>query len=116
MWRKYNDSYVTQVHDESEIFEQEARVPATPYYLVYVKDELKESIIEPVHRVVKEPEVEYDAGGNDVEMQQQEWPPNEENWGGWHTGDGAGGVSGPIEPAASGNQPRSVPGPDENFW
>ena len=59
MWRKYNDGYVTEVTDTSEIFVQEpGDRPATPYFLVYVKDELKEVLVDAVCREPVEPEPE----------------------------------------------------------
>ena len=99
IWRKYNDGYVTEVQDLSEVFgppgtpgygdaqssyyhhdqqPQQPRqqhgysyhysYPPTPYYLVYVKEEIKDSLIDPVCRDV-EVEVELDdsqARGTDV--------------------------------------------------
>ena len=56
LWRKYNDGYVTEIKDTKEIFEQEpGDRPATPYFLVYVKDESKEELVDSVCRVVVEP-------------------------------------------------------------
>jgi len=54
IWRKYNDGYVTEVKNREEIFEQEAYNPATPYFLVYVKDEAKDELVEPVCRQLSE--------------------------------------------------------------
>lgn len=54
IWRKYNDGYVTEVKSREEIFEQEAYNPATPYFLVYVKDEVKDELVEPVCRQLAE--------------------------------------------------------------
>ena len=86
IWRKYNDGYVTEVQDLSEVFgpqgasgygdaqssyyhhdQQQPQqgysyhhsYPPTPYYLVYVKDEIKHSLIDPVCRDV-EVEIELD--------------------------------------------------------
>ena len=51
MWRKYNDGYVTEIADTSEIFVQEpGDRPATPYFLVYIKDEEKEALVDAVCR------------------------------------------------------------------
>ena len=51
MWRKYNDGYVTEITDTGEIFIQEpGDRPATPYFLVYVKDEEKETLVDAVCR------------------------------------------------------------------
>jgi len=56
MWRKYNDGYVTEVKDMTEIFGQEpGDRPATPYFVVYVKDEAKETLVESVCRDPVEP-------------------------------------------------------------
>ena len=56
LWRKYNDGYVTEIKDIKEIFEQEpGDRPATPYFLVYVKDESKEDLVDSVCRSVVEP-------------------------------------------------------------
>lgn len=103
IWRKYNDGYVTEVKDEREIYEQEPRYPATPYYLVYVKDELKDRVVEPVYRAVQpQPQPQPQPSSSprpiamkendadvDVEMEQREWPaPDEEGtWGAWQSGD-----------------------------
>lgn len=55
MWRKYNDESVSAVTDISQIFEQEpGDRPATPYFLVYVRDELKDELVDPVCRDIKE--------------------------------------------------------------
>ena len=52
-WRNYNDEHVTQVGDVSEIFDAPTgQRPPTPYFLVYVKDQLKEELIDPVCRDV----------------------------------------------------------------
>ncbi len=79
IWRKYNDGYVTEVYDTAEIFgggpsegggrgvsnqqqpqpqnhQQQQQQPyqpqylPTPYYLVYVKDDIKDELIDPVCR------------------------------------------------------------------
>ena len=56
LWRKYNDGYVTEIKDTKEIFEQEpGDRPATPYFLVYVKDESKEDLVDSVCRDIVEP-------------------------------------------------------------
>ena len=69
MWRKYNDGYVSAVTDISEIFDRDSGDrPATPYFLVYVKDELKEQLVNPVCRNVREKSQEpSDVVMNDVE-------------------------------------------------
>lgn len=56
LWRKYNDGYVTEVKDTNVIFQQEpGDRPATPYFLVYVRDESKEDLVDSVCRDVVEP-------------------------------------------------------------
>ncbi|MCJ1378028.1 ubiquitin-specific protease ubp2 [Xylographa soralifera] len=55
MWRKYNDGYVTEVTEPKIIFEAEQSTrPATPYFLVYVRDDLKSDLVESVCRDVAE--------------------------------------------------------------
>lgn len=52
-WRKYNDEYVTEVQDVSEIFQESTDSnPPTPYFLVYINDALKERLVDPVCRDV----------------------------------------------------------------
>lgn len=56
VWRKYNDTYVTEVQNLDEIFKnQEEQNPPTPYFLVYVNDAMKDRLVSPVHRdIVKD--------------------------------------------------------------
>ena len=64
LWRKYNDGYVTEVKAE-EVFEAQAQTnPANPYFLVYVKDESKNTLVSAVCRDVQEPQTEM----RDIEM------------------------------------------------
>ena len=54
LWRKYNDGYVTEVDDTKEIFERDPEGrPATPYYLVYVKADSTELLVDSVCREVQ---------------------------------------------------------------
>lgn len=62
-WRKYNDGYVSEVTDINEIFacppEAEPTYkgtgnPANPYFLVYVRDDKKDDLVEAVHRNIVE--------------------------------------------------------------
>ena len=55
VWRKYNDETVSTIDSVSEIFDQHSNDrPATPYFLVYVKDEVKDEFVEPLCRHIKE--------------------------------------------------------------
>lgn len=56
IWRKYNDNYVTEVHNTAEIFggQQDQRNPPTPYFVVYVHDRMRERVAQPVCRTVAE--------------------------------------------------------------
>ena len=67
LWRKYNDGYVTELSDTSEIFEQEpGERPATPYFLVYVQEEHKDDL---VNSVCREPMETIQANQEDVVME-----------------------------------------------
>lgn len=51
IWRKYNDEHVDRVDDLKQVFGQEGSNPATPYFLVFVKNEETNSgIVESVER------------------------------------------------------------------
>ncbi|KAA8649813.1 ubiquitin-specific protease UBP2 [Aspergillus tanneri] len=53
IWRKYNDSYVTEVHDLDEIFSNPGgKDPPTPYFVVYVNDDKKDRLVNPLRRQV----------------------------------------------------------------
>ncbi|KAL4930727.1 ubiquitin-specific protease UBP2 [Aspergillus undulatus] len=55
VWRKYNDTYVTEVRDLDEIFKSTDRHnPPTPYFLVYVNDRIKDRLVSPVSREIVE--------------------------------------------------------------
>ena len=59
IWRKYNDERVTPVNDVKEIFEEPTGPrPPTPYFLVYVKDEIRAELVDPVCRHVVDVPVE----------------------------------------------------------
>lgn len=51
VYRKYNDDSVTEV-PASEVFDFTENNTATPYFMVYVKDELKDSHVEPLKRIL----------------------------------------------------------------
>ncbi|KAK2865220.1 hypothetical protein FQN49_003796 [Arthroderma sp. PD_2] len=56
IWRKYNDTEVTEVHSTAEIFsDRNMQNPPTPYFLVYLNDRLKDRLAKPVCRHVEEP-------------------------------------------------------------
>jgi ubiquitin carboxyl-terminal hydrolase 25 len=62
MWLKYNDTRVEEVKDTNEIFRRPSEAefgqwngPSNPYYLVYVRDEDKDKLVESVCRDVQEP-------------------------------------------------------------
>lgn len=51
VFRKYNDELVTEVPD-SEVFNFLKENTATPYYIVYVKNDLEKDYINPLNRVI----------------------------------------------------------------
>lgn len=55
LWRKYNDERVSQVVDHAEIYaaSKDPR-PPTPYFLVYVRDNIFGDLIDPMCRDVAE--------------------------------------------------------------
>ncbi|KAL8928474.1 MAG: hypothetical protein Q9208_001708 [Pyrenodesmia sp. 3 TL-2023] len=107
MWRKYNDESVTAVRDLSQIFDQEpGERPPTPYFLVYVQDNVKDQLVHPVCRDVPE-QSPYDssqpqeADGTDTLMndamvdyaeppssQQEDYQGTKAAIGEWYTADG----------------------------
>ena len=85
IWRKYNDGYVTEVQDTSEIFRAPTAAelhtwsgPPNPYFLVYVRDDVKEGLVESVCRDIvplpepPAPKSQFDAmnpnGAEDIQM------------------------------------------------
>lgn len=52
VWREYNDERVSIVEDRKRVFEQTG--DATPYYLAYVREEDKESLVDAVVREISE--------------------------------------------------------------
>lgn len=83
IWRKYNDGYVTTVQNRNEIFAQptEAEMhtwsgPANPYFLVYVKDEQIDRLVQSVHRNIVYPSTDYaPPQGRPPRSQMTELPP-----------------------------------------
>ena len=59
IWRKYNDEYVIAVTDPKEVFEHlDSNNPATPYFLVFVKEQEAEGgMVEAVQRRIEEVEI-----------------------------------------------------------
>lgn len=76
VWRKYNDTEVTEVQDPSEIFQdQQDPNPPTPYFLVYVNDTMKDRLVNPVCRGIFDPaslsnDQAYPAADQDTAMQE----------------------------------------------
>lgn len=57
-WRKYNDGYVTEVLDpKEEVYAKDSLEtrPATPYFLVYIKNELEEQLADAICRDPEDP-------------------------------------------------------------
>lgn len=54
IWREYNDERVSIVEDRTRIFGQATSGGATPYYLVYVRDEDKDDIVDAVCREIRD--------------------------------------------------------------
>lgn len=55
VWRKYNDEYVTEVQNLDEIFkENQPSNPPTPYFLVYINDQKKDILVDPVCRDIEQ--------------------------------------------------------------
>jgi ubiquitin carboxyl-terminal hydrolase 25 len=62
MWLKYNDTRVEEVSDTNEIFRRPSEAefgqwngPSNPYYLVYVRDEDKDKLVQSVCRDMQLP-------------------------------------------------------------
>jgi ubiquitin carboxyl-terminal hydrolase 25/28 len=62
IWRKYNDGYVSEVKDTNEIFRIPADAdkntysgPPNPYVLIYVRSDIKDQLVESVHREIVHP-------------------------------------------------------------
>ena len=74
IWLKYNDTRVEEVNDTNEIFRRPSEAefrqwngPPNPYYLVYVRDEDKEKLVDSVCRDIQLPaDVEKDIEMRDV--------------------------------------------------
>jgi ubiquitin carboxyl-terminal hydrolase 25/28 len=79
IWRKYNDGYVTEVKDTNEIFraptEAEQKTysgPPNPYVLIYVRSDIKDQLVESVHREIvhlpPQPTQPMEPAGGDIHM------------------------------------------------
>jgi ubiquitin carboxyl-terminal hydrolase 25 len=83
IWRRYNDGYVTEVKDINEIFRAHSEAdknsysgPPNPYVLIYVRSDIKDKLVESVHREIvfppqqPTPPMKYQMGtaGGDVRM------------------------------------------------
>ncbi|KAJ5086845.1 hypothetical protein NUU61_008152 [Penicillium alfredii] len=70
LWRKYNDEYVTEVQNVDEIFKEDGtRNPPTPYFLVYVHDQLKDRLANPVCRDIIDPMSGFQVTETPIAMQ-----------------------------------------------
>ena len=83
IWRRYNDGYVTEIKDTNEIFRAPSEAdkgsysgPPNPYVLIYVRSDIKDELVESVHREIvfpprpPTPPADYQVGtaGGDVRM------------------------------------------------
>jgi ubiquitin carboxyl-terminal hydrolase 25/28 len=79
IWRKYNDGYVTEVKDTNEIFRAPADAdkntysgPPNPYVLIYVRSDIKDRLVESVHREIVHPPPQptqpMEPAGGDIHM------------------------------------------------
>ena len=120
IWRRYNDGYVTEVKDTNEIFRAPSETekntysgPPNPYVLVYVRSDLKDDLVESVHREIVFPpqqptppmEQEFRSAGGDIRMTD-----NSETAGTNHIEHASSATGWPSEP-----QPQSANPPTVNF-
>jgi ubiquitin carboxyl-terminal hydrolase 25/28 len=79
IWRKYNDGYVTEVNDINEIFRAPAEAdkntysgPPNPYVLIYVRSDIKDQLVESVHREIvlpaPQPTQPMEPAGGDIRI------------------------------------------------
>lgn len=68
LWREYNDETVSAVTSASQIYDEDKNPgrPATPYFLVYVRDDVKDGFVDPVCRDVPAQSEAQNAMMNDV--------------------------------------------------
>lgn len=73
-FRKYNDEKITRVED-SEVMDFDDKNTATPYFLVFVREDLIDSMVEPLYRierVVEEVEEDEKADLIDVDGEEED--------------------------------------------
>ncbi|KAG5361211.1 Ubiquitin carboxyl-terminal hydrolase 2 [Yarrowia sp. E02] len=70
-FRKYNDEKITRVED-SEVMDFDDKNTATPYFLVFVREDLIDSMVEPLYRIEKVEEVEEKGDLIDVDEEVEE--------------------------------------------
>lgn len=73
VWREYNDERVSEVSDRKQIFEQSVKNGPTPYYLVYVRDENKEELVDAVCRKIVEPEETIPEAVDPSQLEMGDW-------------------------------------------
>ena len=79
IWRKYNDTYVTEVSEEEVFSAGDSNRPSTSTFVVYVKAGMEEELTEPIYREIKD-----EAGETSADNGPQNLPQQSEN------GDGMG--------------------------
>ncbi|KAF2166323.1 hypothetical protein M409DRAFT_66774 [Zasmidium cellare ATCC 36951] len=77
LWRTYNDEKVTQVTNLNEIYEARTWLDGTPAFAVYVRDDKKSELIQPVCRAPEklptpEPSEPIASGWDDITMENGE--------------------------------------------
>jgi ubiquitin carboxyl-terminal hydrolase 25 len=69
VWLKYNDEYVTQETDLDKIFKEDKdQLPATPYFLVYVRKGLEQELVDSLCRHLAGPAQDVDMGNTELEL------------------------------------------------
>ncbi|KAI8631843.1 cysteine proteinase [Xylariaceae sp. FL1651] len=69
VWYKYNDSLVTEDSRDSQQVIDEVNNSGDPYYVAYVRDELKDELVEVPQRARRDNEDTLMNTGSDVEME-----------------------------------------------
>lgn len=70
-FRKYNDEKITRVED-SEVMDFDDNNTATPYFLVFVREDLIDSMVEPLYRIEKVEEEKADLIDVDAEEDKED--------------------------------------------